>query len=289
VCGNAGIVGKRSRIIRQIAVNDENFGNRTNSTCVPCPEGRFTNPDKGMNCSEFCDAGFCPFVDNCTACGRGTFNDKDNATECSSCPPGSVAAWGATNCSMCSPGFTNNTVSSLCGECLAGTFNPVEGGTCLPCDPGQYSDQGSTGCLDCPKGSYSAMEGTPVCTPCGPGRYNPEVGQLEQSSCLICPTGYYCPFPMTEEPVACPTNFYCKAGYSLPVSCALLFESERTAESCHPQAMLYLIMLGSVALLVVIISVVVCIRTSRVAKPKVATERDKLIPQPLDGPVYEGL
>jgi heme/copper-type cytochrome/quinol oxidase subunit 2 len=94
---------------------------------------------------------------------------------------------------------------------------------------------------------------------------------------------------MTEEPVACPSNFYCKAGYSLPESCAALFESERTSESCHPQAMLYLIMLGAVALLVIFVAVIVCVRTTKSSKPKPTTERDKLIPQPLDGPVYEGL
>jgi len=267
-------------------------------TCVTCNAGAFSGTfsvdGKPLNCSQYCPLGSCPIGINCTLCASGTYNTKPNCTECISCGEGKVSPPGSQNCTTCEAGFSNNTDSSSCVSCKPGTYSEREASICQPCPQGQFSNSSaSTRCFDCQAGSYNSLTGQPVCSACGVGKYNPAVRSTSAGACLICPGGYFCPYFMTAAPEACPENSYCPTGSAGPSSCSFLFQSDKASESCQPKAALYLLMLAGVATLVVIISVIVCIRTSNKNKPgpesKQPTEADRLIPEPRDGPVYEGL
>jgi len=268
-------------------------------TCVICGPGSYSGvfsvEGKPFNCTQYCPLGSCPIGINCSLCSTGTYNDQYNCTSCKSCGPGKVALQGSLNCTSCEPGSTNNSISSECVYCSPGSWSANPTLPCQPCAAGYYTPNvGSTKCSECVPGSYNPISGQPVCYPCGTGKYNPSSRSTSITACLVCPGGYYCPRMTTSTPEPCPSDHYCPAGTSQPSSCPLLFQSGRSSETCQPKATLYLLLLGGVAALVVIVAVVVCVRAGRVkagpeSKSKQPTESDRLIPQPRDGPVYEGL
>lgn len=51
---------------------------------------------------------------------------------------------------------------------------------------------------------------------CSPGTYQ---SIKMQSSCDVCPTGYYCPNSGTSTPLPCPEKKYCPEGTSVPKTC----------------------------------------------------------------------
>jgi len=283
----------------KVRIEEEFDESNVKLTCVPCNPGSYSGSFSvdGMilNCSRYCNLGFCPIGVNCTLCPTGTFNDKLNASSCLSCGVGKVSQRGSLNCTSCQPGSTTNLNASSCVLCSAGSFSNNPDNPCQPCSPGYYSAQpGSTVCSGCQSGSYNPLFGQTVCFPCGKGKYNPSSYSTSITACLVCPGGYYCPELRTATPVPCPSDNFCPAGASEPSSCPLLFKSDESSENCQPKATLYLLLLGGVAALVVIVATVVCIRAGKSksgpeSKSKQPTETDRLIPQPRDGPVYEGL
>jgi len=247
------------------------------------------------NCSQYCYEGSCPIGISCTKCSAGTYNDKNNSTRCFPCGAGGVSPEGAVNCTACGMGQTNNAGSDHCIPCSQGFFNDHPHSSCERCPAGQYSNiSGATKCADCPSGSYNPLTAQSICFPCGTGHYNPATSTISSTACLVCPGGYYCPDLMTSTPEPCPPNSFCPAGASAPRECPLLFQSEKASENCQPKATLYLLLLAGVAVLVVLVSIIVCIRAGKSksgpeSKTKQSNESDRLIPEPRDGPVYEGL
>lgn len=266
-----------------------------NTTCSPCfpgsYSGHFQDQGKTYNCSEFCAPGMCPAEFNCTLCPAGSANDKWNATSCTSCGQGYASLLGARNCSACPAGMSSNDGNTMCQQCPSGTYSPYPGSECAPCRPGKYSAMGMSNCLECQKGSYNPASGQGYCYGCGAGKFNPQVGQKDRDSCLPCPSGYYCPFVMTEDPQPCPTDYFCKSGFAEPHSCPILFESNDSLDACRPKAVMYLLIVAGAAAIVLLIAVVVTVRSTnrREAEQRAVSESDRLIPQPRDGPVYEGL
>jgi len=283
-----------------IRIEDEvpTINYRRTITCVICNagaySGTFSVDGQPYNCSKYCPLGSCPIGINCTSCPSGTYNTEPNCTECYSCGVGKVSPMGSQNCTTCDAGYSNNTDSSRCIACNPGSYSEKSSSICKLCPLGQFTNSSaSTKCFDCLPGSYNSQMGQPVCFACGVGKYNPAPHSISQAACLMCPGGYFCPDLMTATPESCPANSYCPAGSAGPNKCPLLFQSDKSSESCQPKAALYLLMLAGVAVLVVVISVIVCVRTSSKAKPgpenKQPTEVDRLIPESRDGPVYEGL
>jgi len=282
-----------------IRIDDNFVNNRENNTCTICPDGTysagFTVEGKYHNCSEYCIPGSCPSGVNCTDCSAGTYNDRDNATMCKQCPSGYVSQERAFNCSICKAGTSSNDDRDRCTPCSRGTFNPTDGLVCQSCPPGQFSNvSGQLFCRDCLRGTYNPSYRQTVCKACGVGKYNPETESKTETACLTCPAGYYCPSERTVTPEACPDDNFCPAGASSPRECPALFESGKNSDSCQPKAALYLLMLGGVAVLVVIISVIVCVKAGSTREKKrtekePAKESDRLIRESQEGPVYEGL
>lgn len=297
ICGPLQVQSYSVRIFDE----QENVRNSSALTCIVCNpgsySGSFSVEGKQYNCSQYCSFGSCPIGVNCSLCPSGTYNSQPNSTVCISCGPGRISQMkqGSVNCTSCRPGSTNNSDSSQCVPCSAGFYSQNPAISCQPCSAGYFSrNSGSTRCSECLPGSYNPKLGQSFCSPCGTGKYNPSSRSTSITACLVCPGGYYCPDIATSTPIPCPADNYCSAGSSGPNSCPLLFQSDRSSESCQPKATLYLLLLGGVAALVVIVAVIVCIRAGRSksgpeSKSKQPAETDRLIPQSRDGPVYEGL
>jgi hypothetical protein len=279
-----------------IRIDDRLEKQRENDTCRICPEGHysgsFNSNGKTYNCSFFCVPGSCPETVNCTLCPAGQYNDHPNATQCIACTTGHVSGPGQRNCTICKAGTSNNPTKEKCVACLPGTFSPSDGDSCMSCLPGQFNNvSGQTHCFECPKGTYNNQYKQAQCTPCGEGRYNPDRRSKTEEACLTCPAGYYCPSTTTVIPEPCPANSYCPAGTANPIGCPTLFESGKSSDSCQPKVTMYLLMLAGVAAIVIIVSVIVCVKSSPPAENahmshKEVTESDRLV---RDGPVYEGL
>lgn len=108
---------------------------------------------------------------------------------------------------------------------------------CISCTPGYYceglANTKPTGeCADgyyCPGGAYNAVQnetkpgyyttlGSSNPSPCSPGTYN---DAYRQTSCKICPQGYYCPNSGMASFIGfpCTAGHYCPIGTIQPVKC----------------------------------------------------------------------
>ena len=73
-----------------------------------------------------------------------------------------------------------------------------------PCDSNHpFPEIGS----ECERG-YKCSSGAKVQVPCEPGTYQ---NQTQQSDCLICPRGFFCPL-LTIDPQPCPPGYECPQG-----------------------------------------------------------------------------
>ncbi|XP_071497018.1 uncharacterized protein [Diadema antillarum] len=160
----------------QLGVNVSNPDGETNSGIGgPCPQGFF-----------------CPQQTSVPQpCVNGTYSDGLYLTQ-------------QSECTDCDPGF------------YCGTFNLTEPQG--PCDPGFYCTYGAsypnplgdddTG-APCPVGTY-CESGSSVPIGCPPGTYNENT---QQSECLACPAGWYCPGNVSNfRPFDCPAGYYCPNG-----------------------------------------------------------------------------
>jgi hypothetical protein len=128
-------------------------------------------------------------IDDPRNCGPGMFSASRGltaASQCETCPAGSIC-----------PGGANNTL------CAPGTFSASTGlrsqGQCSACSAGRYCTGGTAAQL-CPLGSYSlATHLTSV------------------FECTVCPAGFYC--PNSTAIVVCPSNTMSPRGSSDHGSC----------------------------------------------------------------------
>ncbi|XP_072282810.1 uncharacterized protein [Pyxicephalus adspersus] len=165
--------------------------------CIPghyCTlNARVPNPIDGES-GALCPAGhFCPAGSQHPApCPAGSFQPltgMSSPDSCLACPPGKFCK--------------GEALSSISGNCSAGFYCVMGASVESPSD-------GSTGAL-CPKGHY-CLSGATVPLPCRKGFYQDLEGE---SSCKICPTGFYC--NTTElggsvTPQPCPAGHFCPTG-----------------------------------------------------------------------------
>jgi hypothetical protein len=196
-------------------------------------------------------------AEECTLCGAGQYCDGYGLTEfrglsspgfyclqgCNTSTPHATHAYEVGVGDVCPAGHYCPQGTGLPIPCPAGTYNERTGGTapnsCSSCSPGQYcaglGNVVPTGMCRagyyCPPGSTSATEndappGTftkanaSAPSSCLPGYYNP---MYAQSSCLACPSGYYCPDSAmtTYEDTLCPIGNYCPAQSQHPSRCPI--------------------------------------------------------------------
>ena len=67
-------------------------------------------------------------------------------------------------------------------------------------------------CKECPVGTYADQSGgtnlTTTCKSCDVGRFQSLIKQVSESSCVMCPTGYYQFFDRQGACAACPIGYY---------------------------------------------------------------------------------
>ena len=180
-------------------------------------------------CTDNCSAGYL-----CIS-GSGTPTpDGSNPSVGIPCPLGYYCPEGTVNPEKCPTGLVinNEGASSInnCTDCPAGFICTNSSTIAQPCNPGYYCPFMSES-VPCPSGSWSNIEMA-----------------TNQSACLLCPEGFWCPEIATVNPLMnpCPIGHYCPlgtgslAGFNLtanPIPCpAGTYRSEVSAGSlddCH--------------------------------------------------------
>lgn len=182
--------------------------------CVPCPPGKFCKGEGLDSPSGDCAEGW--------YCTRGAWSEKptedgilsDLSCFCSNvstggkCYPGTYCPRGSDSPQSCDAGhYCNETgLANVTGPCAAGFYCEGNATTPTPRD-------GVTGNV-CPAGHY-CNEGTHTPDECPIGTFSNSTGQGEQSDCLPCTAGYYCPTTgLVESHDQCDGGYYCPEGQS---------------------------------------------------------------------------
>ena len=137
------------------------------------------------------------------------------------CPEGRFCDVGSSRPSKtCEIGHYCPEATPIQVPCPPGQYQNERGqATCKICEAGYYCDS-FTGTYEqtmCPAGHY-CPEGTFTPVPCKPGTYNPILRATDQSECLPCQLGYFCPdFGMslsseTKEQYVCQPGYVCQSG-----------------------------------------------------------------------------
>nr|XP_020649902.1 multiple epidermal growth factor-like domains protein 11 [Pogona vitticeps] len=195
--------------------------------CFPCPAGLYCK--NGIR--YHCPAGFyCPPKTGVTPhpCPPGTYSSSpgiDQAERCQLCPAGMFCGeWGLSSpTGPCFPGFFCNSGSTVPNP--DGISNASAGG---PCPPGHFCPAGTRTPLPCPPGTFSdrlylSLESS--CIVCPPGYYCLSAGLTAPSG--LCSPGYYClpgaispsPAGLPEQGGLCPVGHFCPEGTSHPFPC----------------------------------------------------------------------
>jgi len=156
------------------------------SECTPCPAGFMTGNTGNTECKR-CSSGFYEVERKyCEGCPMGTYSNEGvaSASECKTCPPGTITRKiGTTECERC-PWGTYESERTKCIHCPAGTFAPtgVAGiEECIPCPAGSIAHgTGSTQCAKCPEGQYESKR--IECLNCPSGMTSP-AGSKSVSEC----------------------------------------------------------------------------------------------------------
>ena len=218
------------------------------SDCKVCPAGYycdalfafFGRSSYGVVSPVECPAGY--FCVNGTEyamqfpCPNGTFSNEtglSSEVECVSCTGGRVCSGiGLTEPDgICSAGYF----------CAIGAYTstPTDGLTGDVCFEGHYCEAGSSISTPCPSGTFSNqtnLQNESQCLPCTPGHYCPIPGLT--SPVGFCSAGHFCtlgavnPNPSLESYGShCPAGHYCTAGSTAPQACPIGYYNPTTSST----------------------------------------------------------
>lgn len=295
---HAVLAAYASPVLEHTTASREVLEGNVTSQCELCLPGHYTNTSTncGVNATSgaenVCPPGSCNHTEACAVCPAGFFQHEQGGVNCTMCKTGFVAVAGSSKCTPCPTGATNNANHSECNKCPPGYMNPNAGSVCTMCVIGTYQpSSGGIYCFECPYGTYGDTPALPFCTPCGKGKYNNVLGATSRSECLTCPSGSYCPDDNTYQPLQCPKNNYCGTGVSKPSECAFLQVADPGSSSCARSTSFWIFMTAGTILLIAVITGVILSaffylqrKSAEQEKPK----KERLIPEPLSGPVYGG-
>ncbi len=110
--------------------------------------------------------------------------------------------------------LSGNSLHSQCSPCTSGSYCSGIGNTKPTglCDAGFYCPAGQSNkqAKNCTAGHYCPI-GSPAPILCNSGTWQ---DQIQQSSCKICPEGYYC--DSKDGPIIIPSLYKCPNGYYCP-------------------------------------------------------------------------
>lgn len=200
----------------------------------PCPEGTYGIQSEAVQSSygwtppsDTVPIGF--WVKGCYPCPPGYYCDQVNMTTIDvesdlgpkPCPEGRFCELGSSRPSKtCKVGHYCPEATPIEVPCPPGQYQNERGqSTCKTCESGYYCDSfgGTSEQTMCPAGHY-CPEGTFTPIPCKPGTYNPILRATDQSDCLPCQLGYFCPnFGMSlssddKEQFVCQPGYICQLG-----------------------------------------------------------------------------
>jgi len=174
--------------------------------CKTCPEGFFTNQRSSTFCHT-CPEGFYNNVkgnSKCTACLAGRYSDQSTqsfSSSCKGCPAGKYApSTNSISCFDCPPGTNNKDTQGTTAE-------HDEQSDCQNCSIGKYSEFLGHG-MECFECLSAKVSGTLECGGCSPGTYINKTASAEESSCRLCPKGYYTNDRDLKACYVCPLGYY---------------------------------------------------------------------------------
>ena len=144
-------------------------GSEGAKSCTICDAGKHANADQnGTACVE-CSTGYfsASGETTCTICPAGYVAGHEGATGCASCERGKRAnvATAATECVECAAGTFSQSDATTCSACPAGYVAALNGTKeCTGCKLGRWAKDDARACEDCPA---CAEEG--ACATCANG------------------------------------------------------------------------------------------------------------------------
>ena len=201
-------------------------GAASNTSCAPCPGGKFSvavgSWGENKTCGA-CPVGFHQNVEGqafCLPCLPGQFGNESGLRKCFECAAGQYRSAGdeddddtTASCDACPKGYYQGSAGrASCLPCLPGLFGNVSGLVeCQACPSGKVSkDQNASVCADCDPGESSSATGSASCTACGAGQFS----SISGGDCEECAEGRYrvqAKDPTKNDPTkctACPTGYY---------------------------------------------------------------------------------
>lgn len=195
-------------------------GNRVLFTCVAA---LLAWSSYGME--NKCKAGSFLSRGSCKLCPRGTYQNREGASNCKKCPAGYFNQYkGAQGIDLCDP-------------CKAGTFSKTRGATsksvCKPCPRGKDSLDGSSRCVSCPAGTvisncplmqeFDATLIPGMCLACSFGFGSTGgagcVRERAELKCRKCPEGYFSSKRNSKECSKCDVTKISTPGSSKCFTC----------------------------------------------------------------------
>ena len=154
-------------------------GATSEDTCKDCPQ--FTSSAAGSEgrWKCLCNSGYTGTLGVCNECAKGTYKPSVGRDPCTLCPIGKwhnlTAQYVESSCNPCTMGTTTlQRGSTAIMDCIChrGFTNGGAASACSPCDPGTYKDSlGPADCDLCEVAKYSGLE-----------------AQIDESTCLQCPS-----------------------------------------------------------------------------------------------------
>ena len=186
----------RTRQLACRAGSYQDFIGQSNSNCIDCGSGTFSNVTGRTTPCELCPAGsYCQHPRSVLPipCDPGSFSPITGAAsseDCYSCPEGTFATTqGTTGLDvMAKPSLLLN--STTCALCIAGYYCGKRTDEPMPCDAGKFSHETGASTID-------------TCRNCEPGFWCHEPGTLDETR--PCPKGWSCPGNGT-------VSYKCEAG-----------------------------------------------------------------------------
>ena len=154
----------------------------SNTTCLRCPAGYYSL-EKSIHCLN-CPAGYITNDNgaNCEQCKGGEYSPIESSKLCDDCASGTYSEFekASTKCLTCPSGYFANVQASECSECATGTIAAEGASYCLACAAGRYSswEKDEMKCVFCPKGFNAGSPNSDNCKKCSPARY----AAVEESS-----------------------------------------------------------------------------------------------------------